>query len=379
MTLCGRDSFFPRLTDAFGWRYVAAVVLTYGANQGVGEQLVFNARRYFLFDGMNLDSASAAQLNGFSRIPWQLKSCFGLLSDTLPICGYRRGPYMIIAGVLGITASLLLAVLPAASLGAVIPAVLLLFSNVNFAMPDVMIDATVAERAKAVPHRAADLQALCWGSLGVCGMVVSASLGYLNEAGGYQLLFGLSVVTSACVLISPALGWLGEKRRPGGCGETRQLCRSLVGTLAKRRVLIAAGLVGCYSFSLGLVQLLVAPLYPDAVGLGTQLTNLLLCGGLYAILRTVDATLAKAVLFPFVRGALCPRADVIFEWAHAPAAASGDDRCWSADACLAAAASTLAPLERSLRSLEAATDDDPTEAPGLPCGWAKANGAPCLF
>ena len=29
-------AYLKRLSDAFGWRYVAAVVLTYGVNQGVG-------------------------------------------------------------------------------------------------------------------------------------------------------------------------------------------------------------------------------------------------------------------------------------------------------------------------------------------------------
>mgnify|MGYP002049717949 CR=1 FL=1 len=47
---------------------------------------------------MELNAAAAGQMIGFSRIPWQLKSCFGLLSDALPICGYRRGPYMMSAG-----------------------------------------------------------------------------------------------------------------------------------------------------------------------------------------------------------------------------------------------------------------------------------------
>ena len=41
--LGGTGSFFPRLTAAFGWRYVAAVLLTYGANQGVGEIFVDTA------------------------------------------------------------------------------------------------------------------------------------------------------------------------------------------------------------------------------------------------------------------------------------------------------------------------------------------------
>lgn len=186
-------SYFRRLTTAFGWRYILAVILTYGANQGIGEKLVYTARKYFIFDGMGLDASAAGQLIGFSRIPWQLKSLFGVLSDVLPINGYHRGPYMLIAGILGVVASMTLAAFPAQAFMASTAAVVMLFSNINFAMPDVMIDATVAERAKVNPKRAADLQALCWGSLGVCMIPASIFKGYLLEWGGARLLFGLSI------------------------------------------------------------------------------------------------------------------------------------------------------------------------------------------
>lgn len=130
-----------------------------------------------------------------------------------------------------------------------------------------------------------------------------------------RVLQMLPAATSTCVALPPLLGWLGEKRHDGHC-EVRQQCRRLMGTLAKRRVLFAAGMVGCYSFSLGTIQLLVAPLYPDAVGLGTLITNMALCVGLYFTLRAVDEVLARAVVFPFLRGALSPRSDVIFDWSH---------------------------------------------------------------
>ena len=47
-----------------------------------------------------------------SHIPWQLKSVFGLLSDTVALGGLHRTPYLLIAGAVGVTANTLLAVLP---------------------------------------------------------------------------------------------------------------------------------------------------------------------------------------------------------------------------------------------------------------------------
>src|SRR6056297_546896 len=93
--------YFSRLAGAFGWRYVAAVCLQYGGNQGIGNRLNGSARSYYLLDSIGLNSAQMGHLSGFAGIPWQLKSLFGLLSDTLPINGYHRSPYMMIGGTIG--------------------------------------------------------------------------------------------------------------------------------------------------------------------------------------------------------------------------------------------------------------------------------------
>lgn len=219
--------FLRRLSDAFGWRYVAAVVLTYGGNQGIGETLVFYARSYYLLDEVGMKSATYGQLAGFSHIPWQLKSLFGLLSDTVPINGLHRAPYMLVAGILGVIATMLLTVVPTGMMTYQMGAMLFLLVNVNFALPDVMIDATVAERCKSRPDLAAELQALCWGSISLIGIAPSIARGYLLNAGGPHLLFSLSIGSAFCVVIPPLLGWLAERRRPapvGRCPRAQIIC-----------------------------------------------------------------------------------------------------------------------------------------------------------
>ena len=366
---CGLSAYFLRLNVVFGWRYICAVVLTYGVNQGMGEALVFTARKYFIFDGMQLDASTAARLVGFSRIPWQLKSLFGVLSDALPIGGRHRGPYMLLAGLLGIVGSCSMAATPESKFSLFTAGLMLLFCNVNFAMPDVMIDATVAERAKVAPERAADLQALCWGSLGAFGIPIALVSGSLLESGGARLLFALAIFTSSATALPPLLGWLGEKPKPSGCAASRQLCRDLASTLPKRSVLMAATLVGCYSVSLGLFQLFVADTYPDEVAFATMVGNFVLCVALYLIMRRVDVVLARAVIFPFLQGALTPRSDIIFDWSHSPSLTSSDERCWSAAECAANVAAAA-------NATRASTMMD--EWSELPCGWARSRGNPCL-
>ena len=83
--------------------------MVYGINQGVGEPLIFTAQKYYLVDSLHVSPAAYGQINGFTKIPWQIKALWGLLSDTVPINGYHRRPYILFAGSIGVVAVLLLA------------------------------------------------------------------------------------------------------------------------------------------------------------------------------------------------------------------------------------------------------------------------------
>jgi len=78
-------------------------------------------------------------------------------------------------------------------------------------------------------------------------------------------------------------------RRPILHCVAKELCDNPTGRL----VLIAALLVGVYSISLGAVQIGLGATQPMAVAGVTVVGNCVLCTTLYAVLRGVDATMAK--------------------------------------------------------------------------------------
>lgn len=63
------------------------------------------------------------------------------MSDTLPILGFHRGPYIFIAGALGTLAWMTLALNGTPTVG--VSAFLFLLANYSIASPDVIIDAAV--------------------------------------------------------------------------------------------------------------------------------------------------------------------------------------------------------------------------------------------
>mmetsp|Transcript_118 Transcript_118/g.430 ORF Transcript_118/g.430 Transcript_118/m.430 type:complete len:270 (-) Transcript_118:6-815(-) len=220
------QGYFVRLTSAFGWRYVAIVGLVYGLGQGLAEALLFNSEKYYLLDDKGLSAARYTQIDGFSNIPWQVKALYGMLSDTFPLCGLRRTPYMVLASVVGVVSGVTLA---AKSFGATVAALFLVLANLSIAMPDVMIDASAAERAKTHPELASDVQTLMHGSLHFLAFFGEIAVGFLVSpkvigSRGVFLVFAFTGLLG--VFVPAALGWLGEqkvtKKRP-----TRQHYRKL--------------------------------------------------------------------------------------------------------------------------------------------------------
>ena len=125
-----------------------------------------------------------------AHIPWMVKPLYGFFTDTFPILGMRRRPYIAICGIAGAFAVLLLLTwlwpqvgtqltfsfhgyagmmaFSMLSLGPPRPLLALLFmtlAELAIAFSDVCIDGVVVEKSKGEDQAmAGSLQSLCWGS-----------------------------------------------------------------------------------------------------------------------------------------------------------------------------------------------------------------------
>jgi folate/biopterin transporter len=311
--------FYARLAEAFGWRFVALVSIVYGINQGVGEEWFGTATTYYFSDqppkGLGLQPDRMASIEGFANVPWQIKAIYGMVSDSVPVGGLHREPYILMAGMLGVFSWSALSLLPwSASLAGI-----WLFSgNLAIASPDVMIDASVAERSKTHPRLASDLQTLCWVSFGIGKILSAGSSGWLYDAPavGSRGLFGLTALTSLVVLVPARMGWLGETRQQQNHQPilgARRLCDAFQQQKTARLYRLAI-LVMAVSMSLGLVantsenDTLIFSL--------AMLASAVVCAAVYALERDISARLAKASVFIFLSGVVQPSAPLIFYWSR---------------------------------------------------------------
>ncbi|KAL2652248.1 hypothetical protein R1flu_020376 [Riccia fluitans] len=163
---------------------------------------------FFLKDDLHLDPAETAVLIGFTSFPWLIKPIYGLISDGLPLFGYRRRSYLFLCGLLGAASWASLATFVDDKYGALIS---ILLSSLSVAFSDVVVDSMVVERARGESQNTSgSLQSLCWGSSATGGIVSAYFSGSLVELYGVRFVFG---VTAVLPLITSAVAVLVREER----------------------------------------------------------------------------------------------------------------------------------------------------------------------
>ncbi|OWM69895.1 probable folate-biopterin transporter 2 [Punica granatum] len=185
------------LSDEMHWSFVLGVVFVYGINQGLGGALAKVGTEYYMKDVQKVQPSEAQIYSGITSIPWIIKPIWGLLTDVVPISGYRRRPYFILAGSLGVLSMLLLSHY---KVHLVLALALLTAGSTGVAIADVTIDACVAQNSIAHPSLAADMQSLCALSSSVGALVGFFISGILVHLIGPMGVYGFLVIPYLLVL-----------------------------------------------------------------------------------------------------------------------------------------------------------------------------------
>lgn len=90
--------WFLMLADETHWSFVFGVVTVYGISQGFGGAISRVASDYYWKDVQMVQPSEAQVYQGIASLPWIVKPLWGLLTDVLPVAGYRRRPYFILSG-----------------------------------------------------------------------------------------------------------------------------------------------------------------------------------------------------------------------------------------------------------------------------------------
>ncbi|CAN1121433.1 Probable folate-biopterin transporter 3 [Linum perenne] len=191
--------WFRMLGDELHWSLVMGVIVVYGISQGFGVGLVRVSTQYYMKDDQKLQPSEAQLFFGLLQLPWIVKPLWGLLTDTLPVLGYRRRPYFIFAGFLTAISMLVVSLQPDLSLAFAMLS--LMSGSTGMAISDVTIDACVTQSIGNHPSLAGDMQSLCGISSSIGSLVGFSLSGFLVHLVGAKGVFGFLSFPAGLVIM----------------------------------------------------------------------------------------------------------------------------------------------------------------------------------
>lgn len=244
--------------------------------QGIGQHggLIGQPVLYFFKTALGFTPSQATEFLAVLAIPWTIKPLYGLISDFLPLCGYKRKSWLLLVNTLAAAGFAWLTGLTAAH--QIVAA--LLITAFGTAASDVIIDAVMVENGKEF-GMTAKFQSAQWLWISMASVCTSLGGGYLctifepgtalHIAAWIVLLSPLSVmVASWLILREDKVGTNFQDLKAQG----RNTARSLREAFRSKTLWAVLIFIACLNFSpsLGLPwyyhQLDTLKFTPDFIG-----------------------------------------------------------------------------------------------------------------
>ncbi len=170
---------------------------------GLATQPIF----FLLKDEMRLSAAETATFLALIGFAWNVKPLYGLISDLIPLLGYRRRSYLLASTAVAALGWLALGLLPAYPWGLMLA--ILGLTGMGLAFTDVLCDAVMVEEGKA-RGLTARFQSVQWTAIYAASLLAGVGGGYLSAHVSYGRTFllmalfpVLSFVVSAWAVHEP--------------------------------------------------------------------------------------------------------------------------------------------------------------------------------
>jgi len=261
---CGSSdsSYFHRVGDTFGWRFVIMLTSVYFGVKGTLINLVSLAKLPY-YRQAGIGPKQYQQYDVVTKAPWAVKAWFGAMSDLYPWGGYAKRTYMTAVSVVGAAACALLAV--ATNVPSIwqsgsplvsVPAITLDFMGVNLqgAVVDLLAEGRYTAAMAQAPLSGSDLVSWVWACVQGGQFVSAALVGFAADSHRIHVLFLGAAILAVQVIPFSEAGWLGDPRvAPQDRGFQWGKLR------ANPRVFVLAFLMALCGVALAVCNLLDAP------------------------------------------------------------------------------------------------------------------------
>jgi MFS family permease len=221
------------------------------AVEGIGQAkygLIWQPLSYFLKQTQGWDTVKISVSLAVVDLPWIIKPLWGAISDFVPLFGYRRRSYLVIANVIGVGAFAWVATLSTTE--ALIPALVL--TSISMAISSTLCGALLVENGQK--HNASarfvnqqwlwfNIALMLAGLLGGYLIEILSPVGALHAAAWITAVAPLSII--ACI-------WMIEEQRSStDLAALKERLAALLSALRTRNLWLVAGFLFLYYFNPG--------------------------------------------------------------------------------------------------------------------------------
>src|SRR6266581_4745620 len=192
-----------------------------------------------------LSAGQVADFFAITIIPWLIKPVYGLISDFVPLFGYRRKSYLYLTSAAAGLAGLVLGLTSDHSYWRM--AYLLTAMAAGLAFTDVLVDALMVENGKPLGLTGA-FQSVQWGAITTAAILVGVIGGYLAEHRRLHAAFFIAACFPLLSLLMAAL-FVHEAPARREREEFRTTWRSVRRALREREIWVVGGFIFFWTFS----------------------------------------------------------------------------------------------------------------------------------
>lgn len=210
--------------------------------------VVWQPLTHFLKERQGWDAVQIATSLAVLDVPWVVKPLYGMVSDFIPLFGYRRRSYLLLANVAVVAAFLWATQVLAPS--AIIFALVL--TAIALATASTVCGALLVENGQRLHASAAFInQQWLWFNVAVmaASLLGGELIEYLSPAGALHVALGIAAALPIAAIASIAL--VDEQRTGINTAEFRHALRGFLDTFRSGTLWLIAGFLFLYYFSPG--------------------------------------------------------------------------------------------------------------------------------
>jgi MFS family permease len=233
--------------------FFALVYVVEGVGQIVG--LISQPLNYYLKEALGWTPVQVTAFITVFNLPWIIKPLYGLVSDFVPLFGYRRKSYLIVANIVAIGSYLWVTQLTAP--GQLLIALLL--TAYAMAISSTLCGAVLVENGQRLHESGAFVnQQWLWFNIAAMAAAILGGqlVQHLTPAGALHTA-AFIVGLAPLLVIFGTLVLIDEKRAPINMQGMKATFHGLISAFRRRELLIVAAFIFLYYFSPGLAT----PLY----------------------------------------------------------------------------------------------------------------------